>query len=282
MKYIVALIACLISLASHAQTLSPKQFTETFATELRKTSPATKVTVKANLELLLTNAAGKESTAFLDNAYKSYQQDTTLLRDVIQRYSASYLSQDSERAVEKSRIVPIIKDKEWISEITASLKKHGASKPLDNVFEEYNDQLLIVYAEDNPSNIRYITQKDLHNLGLNKAELKPLSISNLKNAIPKIEIHKGPVVSMITAGGDYEASLLLLDDIWKDKAIQVAGEIVVAIPSRDLLLVTGTRTPGGIPRIKEIIAKSFQQAPYRLTSTLFVYRNGRFIAYQGQ
>ena len=45
---------------------------------------------------------------------------------------------------------------------------------------------------------------------------------------------------MLKAGGDYEASLLLFDDIWRDGQVKVDGDIVVAVPAKDVLLVTGS------------------------------------------
>jgi uncharacterized protein YtpQ (UPF0354 family) len=83
---------------------------------------------------------------------------------------------------------------------------------------------------------------------------------------------------MITADGSYESSLLLLDDLWSkgDVPAKVDGDVVVAIPARDLLFFTGSRNPAGVARLHELAAKYVKQASYRLTDTLFVYRDGRF------
>ena len=81
---------------------------------------------------------------------------------------------------------------------------------------------------------------------------------------------------MVTAGGTYEASLLLLDEIWIPNAIAVQGDVVVGIPARDLLLVTGSQTPGGVDKLRQVVNATAQDANYKLTNTLFVRRNGRF------
>ncbi len=262
--------------------MTPLQFTEEFVKALRLASPSIKVLVKTDLELQITNSAGKDSSAFLDNAYKEYLQDPKAIRDVIQRFTVSYLEpRDDEAKVDRARIVPIIKDRQWLSEIAQSLKNRGANKPIENVFEEFNEQLVIVYAEDSPKNIRYLIPKNLEEIGVSRTDLRAIAVSNLRRILPKIEVHKGPVLSMVTAGGDYEACLLLLNDLWVDGAIQVDGDIVVAIPSRDLLLVTGSKTPDGIAKLRELAIKSLQQSSYRLTDTLFVYRNGRFEKLEG-
>ena len=81
---------------------------------------------------------------------------------------------------------------------------------------------------------------------------------------------------MLSAGGDYEASLLLFDDIWSDGQIKVEGDIVVAVPAKDALLVTGSKNRKGLAAMRKMVAKFSEEKRYRITDTLFVYRNGRF------
>jgi uncharacterized protein YtpQ (UPF0354 family) len=83
-------------------------------------------------------------------------------------------------------------------------------------------------------------------------------------------------VMLISAGGDYEASLLLIDDIWSGGQIKVDGDVVVAVPARDVLLVTGSRNRTALKSIRELAAKYVAEGRYELTDTLFVYRDGRF------
>jgi len=98
-----------------------------------------------------------------------------------------------------------------------------------------------------------------------------------------MELRSGPLMSMIVAGGSYEASLLLLDDVWSKGPVpaKVDGDVVVAIPARDLLMVTGSRNRAGVDRLRELATKFASTTPYRLTPVLFVYRNGRFARFDG-
>lgn len=70
--------------------------------------------------------------------------------------------------------------------------------------------------------------------------------------------------------------MLLLDDIWTGKNLAVKGDIVVSIPSRDMLLVTGSEDARGIEKVRQIAKRTFDEEPYRLTTTLFVYQGGKF------
>ena len=84
---------------------------------------------------------------------------------------------------------------------------------------------------------------------------------------------------MLVAGGNYEASLLLLDHVWNGGSLKVQGEIVIGVPARDLLLVTGSENQRGLARIREIAAEVVAESPYALTRELFVYRKGRFVRF---
>lgn len=170
---------------------------------------------------------------------------------------------------ERSRVVPIVRDIGWIGDATAP----GAAP--EYVHEPLNDQLVIVYAEDRSSSVRYLTAGDLEAMGIERAELRSLAAANLKKLLPPVSLQRGRTVAMVVAGGDYEASLLAAPELWR-AIVPSEGELVVAIPARDLLLVTGTQTPDGIAQLREAAETLYQHASDRLTPELFVYREGTF------
>ena len=73
-----------------------------------------------------------------------------------------------------------------------------------------------------------------------------------------------------------------LPSIWRSGQIKVDGEIVAAIPAKDVLLVTGSRDRKGIAKLRALAAEFFGQSRYSLTETLFVYRNGQFVKFEGE
>ena len=108
-----------------------------------------------------------------------------------------------------------------------------------------------------------------------------VALANLDRLLPKIEmnlIEEG--FAWFSAGGDYEASLILFDGLWNGGKIAMDGDIVVAIPAKDMLLVTGSRNERGLAVMRELAAE-YARESYRLTDTLFVYRDGRFERFGG-
>jgi len=144
------------------------------------------------------------------------------------------------------------------------------------LFEPFNNELVVVYAEDSRSRTRYIgTREDVGD----RATLRAQAINNLKRILPKIEMRRyDDALAIISAGGDYEPSLLLFDDIWSDGQIKFDGDTVVAIPARDVLLVTGSKGRAGLKALRGMVEK-LARGPHRLTDALFVYRDNRFVRF---
>src|SRR5262245_55823814 len=125
--------------------------------------------------------------------------------------------------------------------------------------------------------MRYLTTRD--DVG-DRAQLLHLALGNLHRMVPKIEMRRGAEhIFLIEAGGNYEASLLLADGIWSSGQIRVDGDIVVAVPGRDALFVTGSRNRAGIARLRAMAAELASQ-PHGLTPALFVYRDGKFVKFE--
>ena len=258
--------------------LTPEAFTDEFAEELRRAQPDWEVTVAAELELKVVGSDGKDSVSYLHNAYDAYRQDPSQKEAVIRDFidATADMSTAASEAIDRNRIVPIMKDRGWIEETRQAMLARGAEDMRELVVEEFNNELVIIYAQDSPRSIRYLSPDDLETEGFERRDLRAIACENLRNLLPEIERQGGDGVYMLTAGGVYESSLLLVDSIWTRNQLVVQGDIVVAIPTRDVLLVTGSKDQEGLQRVKEATRKAYEEGSYRLTPKLFVYRQGKF------
>lgn len=255
-------------------------FTKEFVAVARAASPDLEITVVNDLELKITTVGGKEITSYLYNAFDNYKAHPKSKKDTLNRFVSSLLETVAHslatQKLDPARIVPVIKDRPWLEETKKALANRGAEKLPQNVYEGYNDELVIVYAEDSPRNVRYFGPDDLAEAKIDRKDLRSLATENLKKIIPKMERHGANGLFMIVAGGDYEASLLLFDNLWDEMKSQVKGDVVAAIPTRDLLVVTGSEDAQGIQSMKKIIEDATAKGSYRLTKKMFVYRDGKF------
>ncbi len=142
--------------------------------------------------------------------------------------------------------------------------------------EPFNADLVVVYAENRLGTLRILSSRD--DVG-DRARLREASLTNLSRLLPRIEIRPGAEgVLLITAGGEFDASLLLADNLWAGGKVKVDGDIVVAVPAKDVLIATGSRNAAGLARLRAAAAK-FAAGPNGLSNALFVYRDGKFVRF---
>ena len=283
MRRVALALCCLLALVGPvlAGNLSPRQFAAAYVEALAKAQPEAKATIAGELEVDIRFADGGTYKTYLDNAYGKYQQRPDELRSIIDTVVASLGETRSKAStMDRRRIVPVVKDRAWLASVGAALKSVDgqAQDKFRNVVDDLNDELIIVYAEDTPKNINYFSTADLERAGVARSELRALALGNLRRMIQNPEVRRGQHVGMIKIGGTYEASLLLLDEVWASLAT-AKGERVVAIPTRDVLLYTDSADAEGISILREAIAELAGDSPYRLSRKLFVRRNGRFVTY---
>jgi uncharacterized protein YtpQ (UPF0354 family) len=265
---------CLVAGCSRGNLVNPSQFTGEYAEALRKAAPELRVEIVRDLELKIVSKEGSVSRRFLYNAYERYKLNPQGKNAIIGEHVTAGLEQSTSETIDEQRIIPVIKDAGWLEAAKQSVRGMGETDL--PAYEDLNDDLVIVYAEDSPKSIRYLKQSEVTKLKVPRSELKKLACDNLRSILPKMERYSKADFYMITAGGDHETSLLLLDEIWSRDRIDVDGDFVVAIPARGLLFVTGSKHKEAIELLKGFSKKAYDDGPYRLTPKLFVRRDGKF------
>lgn len=282
MKSFGVLVAIML-FGAHAEAgnLSPHAFTETVVTAVKTALPSANVAVVGDLQLQITSGVVKgTATVSLANAYDLYLSDPQRLKQVISTYAefiSGVVSSPKANALDRSRIVPVVKSRQWFDYVQRLYKAEG--KELQYSEGPFTSELIVVYAEDSSAAMRFLSTGD--DIGA-RDRLNDLALANLTRILPKIEMRAGADKTwLISAGGDYESSLLLLSDLWSGGQINVDGDIVVAVPAKDALLVTGSQNAAGIARLRKFAAEVATGA-YGLTAALLVYRGGKFVALDGR
>jgi len=218
--------------------------------------------------LRVVNREGKESITYLENLWLKYKKGEEDRPELIEKYARFAMELGAERSLpEKQDIVAIIKD-------TTYLEIGGAKDR--TLAEHLCGDLWIVYAQDQPDRITSLTRDSLAELGVTQPELRALAVENLARVLPSAECHgDGPWYQM-TAGADYVASLLLMDSIWDQVGEMVAGDVVATVPSRDVLMFTGSESVEGIAAIRERSNEICNSAPHAVSDTLIVRRDGNW------
>lgn len=138
------------------------------------------------------------------------------------------------------QLVPTVKGQSWVD--TARSMGNLAIEPLVA-------DLHVAYAFDRKHSIAYASESDLVSLGIDHPTLRQTALDNLRRLLPKEISTRGDGKSFIfTAGGNYEASLLLLDEVWDQ--LSLPGSILACALTRDICLVTGTGVAGGLDSLR--------------------------------
>ncbi len=177
-------------------------------------------------------------------------------------------------AYELDAIIPIIKGKDWLRDIRKSMAHSGVEEIQEQVYEELNEELVVLYAADTSDNIHYISPEELAKLAIGRSALRRNAVRNLRGLIPGLDVHRGPAIGMVTAGGTYEASLLLFADLWERERERMRGEPVVAVPARDLLLFADSADADALEQLRQMARKAHAESVYAVSDKLFAPRNG--------
>lgn len=264
------------------ELISEKEFTQRYVKAVTSKLEGVKAEIKGYLEVEMTYQDGEKSTTYLDNAYKNYRSSPDDLDFLIENYSQALTqsSIDVKAKIEKSHIFPVIKDIEYIRQVTALMKKKEKDGEFPFYYEKLNEILYVFYAVDTPSSIRYMPKEEIAKLGVKEAELKSLSMSNLRKAIPSVKIEGDPsTISMIVADGTYEASFLLYNDLWTKKNFPVKGDIVIFVPSRDVVLVTGSNDIESLKKVRNIVYSPENQWSHMVSEVGFIRKGDKWVKF---
>ena len=278
---IVAALLCLPHAAS-AEPLSREAFTQELVAAYKAAQPDAKIRILGPLQLAVVDDLGVGVTASLENAFVEYRLDPGDLEPIVRRHVGAYASaMTSERLpIDRSRIVPIVKSQQWIADYAALMKEQGLGDEAVAVHDPFNSELVVAYAEDRDKTYRYLLPGDVTRLGLGGDDLALLALNNLAKLVPPPELITGPFAYGIRIDGNYEASLLLYPGWWENQPIKVDGDYVVAVPARDILMITGSNNQAGIAQLRALARQTVQKGSHAIVDTLFVFRDGRFTRFE--
>lgn len=279
MRLLVAFLSGLVIFSCNSKNtvMTDSDFAKVYRDSLSKRYPS--AVFELNTDLTITSKKGDlEFKHYIDNAYMAYQAHPDSVHSIISRYmDATTELYTSQKAITIDNIIAVIKPVEYLDEVKA-MNKDGKSAAM--ITEQYNDQLIIAYAQDNKNNIAYLTEDDFKTLSISRDSLKSIALSNFSKILPNIQRQGGNGLYMLTAGGDYEASLILLSSIWTAENMPVDGDIIISIPNRDMLMITGSNNKAGISKMKGIAAESYKTGTYPISDRLYKWTGKKFILYE--
>jgi hypothetical protein len=141
--------------------------------------------------------------------------------------------------------------------------------------------LLIFYAFDLGNYYRIVSYGDLERLAITADELHERALLNLGELNLEVRAHKGDRVFMLTAGGNYEATLILLPKVWESVSEMVSGQLVAAVPARDVLYFTGDADLENLAEMRKWTSKALEQVDKPLSRAFIRWTGEEWVEYSG-
>ncbi len=173
-----------------------------------------------------------------------------------------------------------------IAYVKAALPIHGAAEDVDESYVElpYADRpisrliapgLSVCYVVDEGKHYTYIQTRHVERDGIDAKSLYQIGINNLLTLASQRKLRVQPYrnIFAVLMGGDFEASLILADQLWDRQFRQfVQGDYAIAIPARDMLAFCDSNSAQGLAELHAVIDRVTPSNDHLISDKLFVRR----------
>jgi len=144
----------------------------------------------------------------------------------------------------------------------------------DAVVDDFCADLSVIYTFGPQFGRRVVTHTDLGQMQLPVPHLRRSAFEHLEVLSSRAEFHGQPPALMLSFEG-LESSLVLASDFWTRLEGAVPGELVVGVPARDVVIVTGSQSGAGMEKVRRCVERVFfAGGDHPLSRSLLVRRGG--------
>ena len=173
---------------------------------------------------------------------------------------------DGSLVIKKDEIFPLVRTTAFIEDLKKDIP--------DLIYENINSELGVIYLVRNEK--VSLTMGDLKNLRLDMLALKSLAVQNLINQI-EVGVEEEGNRYTIVADGKFEASFLVVSELWSKDNIPVEGTITVGVPANNVLLITGSAHPADMNWIRHRVAQAYVESNIPISDKLFEVKGNSLI-----
>jgi hypothetical protein len=244
-------------------------FTEYVIAKLSVELPSAKFTTRQPLFIEILFDDGGASQASLDRVW---------------RYCAANATSDCERAigyvvagitppprgrlaVDRSMVRAVVRTADTLASYEISLRTPLVTAP-------FAGDLRIACIIDRPTNLSYMTEVDLKDLGLTRAGAIALGIQNVAaNLKPLQDVLMGDPADAWghSDGDDYESGRILLHSGLAELSGAWGDRLIVAVPGTHTVLYADGRRADAIPAMRKAVREEMGHAERSISATLFLW-----------
>lgn len=155
-----------------------------------------------------------------------------------------------------------------------SFEMSESDKP---VVREFAPNVAVFYLLDEGNCFRYVSNLELRKSGMDVDELHRIAVGNLAFVVAKhpVKLQCHTHFFLATMDGNFEASLLMFDELWDETFRQfIPGSYAAVIPSRDVLAFCDRNSKAGIAELRGVVSRVFPADDHAISDQIFV-RKGK-------
>jgi hypothetical protein len=144
----------------------------------------------------------------------------------------------------------------------------GRQKP---VLRNLGNGLLVAYIIDRGDDFQYVQRRHLEEAGVTDGELHQYAVGNLAELTrTRLKVELCGSVFAALMGGNFEASLILVDSLWNETLARlITKEFVATVPARDILAFCDIGSAQGLAQLRQISAVTTEGGDHLLTPGLY-------------
>lgn len=209
------------------------------------------------------------ATLNLERAYREFCERPETFDALVERWVATIDPAKHSDGIDPAILVPMLKNRSWVPGHSGQGGTSGESAGGNGMWiEDFNAELVVAYAMYRDS-FQFCQADWVRNSTVDIEELRARAISNLAERTRRWDVTPFHSVYLINVGGNFEASLLLLNEWREDSRLKVDGALFVAVPERDSLIVAQDDSPATIWALADMAASGYRKFPYPISPLIF-------------
>lgn len=212
----------------------------------------------------------KGVTIKLNAIVAKYEEQKDKIIDEIVYYVEEAIAQMGDQSLEE------MKDIKIMPVVRATSFDKNTKEGHSFIYSEHTAETNIYYALDLGKSYKLIDESMLKTLNMTEQQIKEMSLFNvrkLKNKYSTDEV-KGNIFYFINSNDGYDASRILNTSFLNEVQEQCEGEMLVAVPHQDVLIIADIRNKTGYDVMAHLTMEFFTKGLVPITSLSFGYDKG--------
>jgi Tfp pilus assembly protein PilF len=174
---------------------------------------------------------------------------------------------------------PVLKNAEFLKEIGQRFAvSNGPVKKLP-IFRPLAADIVVVLGIDSERTIQFVSADEGKQYGLTDDELLEAAKKNLRERVSAVKLIDVGPVKLIDFDTSYNASLVLIDEIWSTVAPGAGDDLIVAVPARDAIAFGRASNQQSVTALRRLATIPAQA--YGISSVLLQRQGKGWVVFKG-